>query len=34
MHKLINITGKTYGKHVFEKLQIAPQNGFSFSDFE
>ena len=31
MHKLINLTGKKYGKHVFEKLKIVPQNGIPYN---
>ena len=33
VHKLINITGKKCEEHVFEELQLAPQNDFSSSGF-
>ena len=28
VHKLIHLTGKLFGEHVFERLQIVPQNDF------
>ena len=33
VHNWMQFTGKKYGEHVFEKLQSAPLNEFSYSGF-